>query len=130
MKYSERVMDLYVNPRNIGSLDEDDNDVGTSIVGAPSCGDVIKFQIRVDGEGRISEAKFKTFGCGAAIASSALITDWVQGKTLEDAKHIKNREVAEYLSLPPVKAHCSVLAEEAVNKAIENYLEKKGSRNG
>jgi nitrogen fixation NifU-like protein len=99
-------------------------------VGAPSCGDVIKFQIRVDENGKIAEAKFKTFGCGAAIASSALITDWVHGKTLEDAKNIKNQDVAEYLSLPPVKAHCSVLAEEAVGKAIENYLSKKDKENG
>ena len=94
-------------------------------MGAPSCGDVIKLQIKVDDEGKISDAKFKTFGCGAAIASSALITDWVQGKTLDEAKQIKNQDVAEYLSLPPVKAHCSVLAEEAIEKAIENYLSKK-----
>ena len=126
MKYSEKLMELYSNPKNVGSLDESDRNVGTSVVGAPSCGDVIKLQIKVDNEGKISDAKFKTFGCGAAIASSALITDWVQGKTLDEAKQIKNQDVAEYLSLPPVKAHCSVLAEEAIEKAIENYLSKKG----
>ncbi len=126
MKYSEKLMELYSNPKNVGSLDESDKNVGTSIVGAPSCGDVIKLQIKVDDEGKISDARFKTFGCGAAIASSALITDWVQGKTLDEAMQIKNRDVAEYLSLPPVKAHCSVLAEEAIEKAIENYLSKKG----
>ena len=123
MEYSKEVMDLYSNPKNVGSLDENDQNVGTSIVGAPSCGDVIKLQIKVE-DGKISEAKFKTFGCGAAIASSALITDWVQGKSLEEAKKITNQSVAEHLSLPPVKAHCSVLAEEAINKAIENYLVK------
>lgn len=123
MEYSKEVMDLYSNPKNVGSLDENDRNVGTSIVGAPSCGDVIKLQIKVE-DGKISEAKFKTFGCGAAIASSALITDWVQGKSLEEAKKITNQSVAEHLSLPPVKAHCSVLAEEAINKAIENYLVK------
>ncbi|MCR5224677.1 MAG: Fe-S cluster assembly scaffold IscU [Alphaproteobacteria bacterium] len=126
MEYSKKVMDLYSNPKNVGSLNEEDENVGTSVVGAPSCGDVIKLQIRVDDDGKIAEAKFKTFGCGAAIASSALITDWVQGKSLDEAKKIKNKDVAEYLSLPPVKAHCSVLAEEAINKAIENYLSKKG----
>lgn len=125
MKYSEKLMELYSDPKNVGSLDETDKNVGTSVVGAPSCGDVIKLQIKVDDEGKISDAKFKTFGCGAAIASSALITDWVQGKTLDEAKQIKNQDVAEYLSLPPVKAHCSVLAEEAIEKAIENYLSKK-----
>ena len=126
MKYSEKLMELYSNPKNVGSLDEKDENVGTSVVGAPSCGDVIKLQIKVDDEGKIADAKFKTFGCGAAIASSALITDWVQGKTLDEAKKIKNQDVAEYLSLPPVKAHCSVLAEEAIEKAIEDYLSKKG----
>jgi len=125
MQYSKEVMDLYENPKNVGNLDENSEDVGTSIVGAPSCGDVIKLQIKVDESGNIKDAKFKAFGCGAAIASSALITDWVQGKSLEEAKSIKNEDVAEHLSLPPVKAHCSVLAEEAVNKAIENYLSKK-----
>ncbi len=130
MKYSDKVMELYKDPKNVGSLDETDENVGTSVVGAPSCGDVIKLQIRVDDEGKIAEAKFKTFGCGAAIASSALITGWVQGKSLEEAKKIKNKDVADYLSLPPVKAHCSVLAEEAIEKAIENYLSKKDLKNG
>ena len=125
MEYSKKLMDLYSNPKNVGSLDESDENVGTSVVGAPSCGDVIKLQIKVGDDGKISEAKFKTFGCGAAIASSALITEWVHGKTLDEAKEIKNQDVAEYLSLPPVKAHCSVLAEEAIEKAIENYLSKK-----
>ena len=125
MEYSKTVMDLYKNPKNVGDMDENDENVGTSVVGAPSCGDVIKLQIRVDVDNNICEAKFKTFGCGAAIASSALITEWVQGKTLDEAKEITNNDVAEYLSLPPVKAHCSVLAEEAINKAIENYLSKK-----
>ncbi|MDR1561015.1 MAG: Fe-S cluster assembly scaffold IscU [Holosporaceae bacterium] len=125
MAYSKKVMDLYADPKNIGSLDEKDENVGTSIVGAPSCGDVIKLQIKVDENGKISEAKFKTFGCGAAIASSALITDWIKGKSIEEARAIKNRDVAEHLSLPPIKVHCSVLAEEAVNKAIKDYLLKK-----
>ena len=128
MEYSKKLMDLYSNPKNVGSLDESDDNVGTSVVGAPSCGDVIKLQIKVGDDGKISEAKFKTFGCGAAIASSALITEWVHGKTLDEAKKIKNQDVAEYLSLPPVKAHCSVLAEEAIEKAIENYLSKKEGR--
>ncbi|MDR0677318.1 MAG: Fe-S cluster assembly scaffold IscU [Holosporaceae bacterium] len=125
MEYSKEVMLRYNNPQNVGSLDEMDPDVGTSVVGAPSCGDVIKLQIKVDENGKISEAKFKTFGCGAAIASSALITEWIRGKSTEEAKQIKNKEVAEYLSLPPIKAHCSVLAEEAVDKAIKDYFTKK-----
>ena len=125
MQYSKKVMDLYKNPKNIGTFDENDANVGTSVVGAPNCGDVIKLQIKVDENGCISDAKFKAFGCGAAIASSALITDWVRGKNLDDAKQIKNKEVADYLSLPPVKLHCSVLAEEAVSKAIENYKSKQ-----
>ena len=125
MEYSKEVMDLYKNPHNVGSLDEKDKQVGTSVVGSPSCGDVIKLQIKVDDEGKISEAKFKAFGCGAAIASSSLITDWIQGKTLEEAEGVKNQEIANYLSLPPVKVHCSVLAEEAIRKAIEDYRSKK-----
>lgn len=130
MEYSKEVMDLYSDPKNVGSLDENDKSVGTSVVGAPACGDVIKLQIKVGKDGKISDAKFKTFGCGAAIASSALITDWVQGKNLEEAKQIKNTDVAEYLSLPPVKAHCSVLAEEAIQGAIDDYLQKqKGKEN-
>lgn len=130
MEYSKKVMDLYSDPKNVGSLDENDKNVGTSVVGAPACGDVIKLQIKVGADGKISAAKFKTFGCGAAIASSALITDWVQGKNLDEAKRIKNTDVAEYLSLPPVKAHCSVLAEEAIQGAIDDYLQKqKGGKN-
>ncbi|MDR2723878.1 MAG: Fe-S cluster assembly scaffold IscU [Holosporaceae bacterium] len=124
MKYSKEVMDRYNSPKNVGSLDDNDRNVGTSVVGAPSCGDVIKLQIKVDDDGKISEAKFKAYGCGAAIASSALMTEWIQGKSLKEATGIKNQEVAEYLSLPPVKAHCSVLAEEAVEKAIKNYWDK------
>jgi len=129
MEYSKEVMDLYSNPKNVGSLDENDTHVGTSVVGAPACGDVIKLQIKVGEDGKISEAKFKTFGFGAAIASSALITDWVQGKNLDEAKQIKNTDVADYLSLPPVKAHCSVLAEEAIQGAIDNYLSKQKEKN-
>ncbi|MDR2781914.1 MAG: Fe-S cluster assembly scaffold IscU [Holosporaceae bacterium] len=125
MEYSKEVMDRYNSTENVGSLDDNDKNVGTSVVGAPSCGDVIKLQIKVDENGVISEAKFKTFGCGAAIASSSLITEWIKGKSLEEAQSIRNQDVAEYLSLPPVKAHCSVLAEEAVRKAIKNYQDKK-----
>jgi nitrogen fixation NifU-like protein len=125
MEYSKKVIDLYENPKNVGGFDENDGSVGTSVVGAPACGDVIKLQIKVSDDGNICDAKFKTFGCGAAIASSALITDWIKGKSLEEAQTIKNKEVAEYLSLPPIKVHCSVLAEEAVNKAIDNYRSKK-----
>ncbi|MDR0556025.1 MAG: Fe-S cluster assembly scaffold IscU [Holosporaceae bacterium] len=126
MEYSEKVMERYNNPQNVGGLDDNDKNVGTAVVGAPSCGDVIKLQIKVDERGKISEAKFKAFGCGAAIASSSLITEWIQGKNLADACGIRNQDVAEYLSLPPVKAHCSVLAEEAVSGAIKNYKEKNG----
>lgn len=125
IEYSKRVMDFYANPKNVGEFDENDENVGTAVVGAPSCGDVIKLQIKVGEDGNINDAKFKTFGCGAAIASSALMADWVRGKSLNEAKKIKNTDVAEYLSLPPVKAHCSVLAEEAIGKAIENYMSKK-----
>ncbi|MDR1333845.1 MAG: Fe-S cluster assembly scaffold IscU [Holosporaceae bacterium] len=130
MEYSKEVMDRYNDTENVGSLDEGEKSVGTSIVGAPSCGDVIKLQIKVDDAGVIEDAKFKTFGCGAAIASSSLITEWIKGKSLDEAQGIKNQEVAEYLSLPPVKAHCSVLAEEAVRKAIQNYHDKNKEREG
>lgn len=124
--YSKEVHDLYNNPENVGKLDEKDKDVGTAVVGAPSCGDMIKLQIKVDPEtGVIVDSKFKAFGCGAAIASSSLITKKVQGKTLEAAQQIKNSDVAHELSLPPVKVHCSVLAEEAVRKAIEDYKAKR-----
>ncbi|MDR1236144.1 MAG: Fe-S cluster assembly scaffold IscU [Holosporaceae bacterium] len=129
MEYSKEVTDRYNSTKNVGSLDDNDKNVGTSVVGAPACGDVIKLQIKVDENGLISEAKFKTFGCGAAIASSSLITEWISGKSTEEALAIKNTEVAEYLSLPPVKAHCSVLAEEAVSKAIQNYRDKNRESN-
>lgn len=123
--YSKKVLDLYNNPENVGKLDENDQNVGTSVVGAPECGDMIKLQIKVDPETNvIVESKFKAFGCGAAIASSSLITNMVKGKTLDEASKIKNSDVANELALPPVKVHCSVLAEEAVNKAIEDYRAK------
>ncbi len=125
MAYSKKVIDHYENPRNVGSLDESNKNVGTGLVGAPACGDVMKLQVEITEEGRIKEAKFKTFGCGSAIASSSLITEWIKGKTVEEALEIKNRDVAEYLDLPPVKIHCSVLAEDAIKSAIKNYQSKK-----
>jgi nitrogen fixation NifU-like protein len=118
-------MDHYENPRNVGSLDKADKSVGTGLVGAPACGDVMKLQIQVNNEGVIVDAKFKTFGCGSAIASSSLVTEWVKGKTVEEATAIKNTEIAEYLALPPVKIHCSVLAEDAIKAAIKDYQAKK-----
>ena len=124
MAYNEKVIDHYENPRNVGSMAKDDVHVGTGLVGAPACGDVMKLQIRVE-DGVITDAKFKTFGCGSAIASSSLITEWVKGRTLDDAKKIKNVEVAEHLSLPPVKIHCSVLAEDAIKAAIADYQSKQ-----
>tara|TARA_R110000824_G_scaffold35703_9_gene111655 strand:+ start:62 stop:436 length:375 start_codon:yes stop_codon:yes gene_type:complete len=120
MSYSEKVLDHYEKPRNIGSLDSRDASVGTGLVGAPECGDVMKLQIKVENN-RIIDAKFKTFGCGSAIASSSLATEWVKGKTLDEARSIKNTEIVEELSLPPVKIHCSVLAEDAIKAAIDNY---------
>jgi nitrogen fixation NifU-like protein len=120
MAYSEKVLDHYENPRNVGSLDKDDLSVGTGMVGAPACGDVMKLQIRVE-EGIITDAKFKTYGCGSAIASSSLVTDWVKGKTLDQAMAIKNSDIAEELALPPVKIHCSILAEDAIKAAIKDY---------
>jgi nitrogen fixation NifU-like protein len=123
MAYSEKVLDHYENPRNVGSLDEDDS-VGTGMVGAPACGDVMKLQIKVGDNGVIEDAKFKTYGCGSAIASSSLVTEWVKGKTLDEAAEIKNTQIAEELALPPVKIHCSVLAEDAIAAAITNYKEK------
>lgn len=125
MAYSEKVIDHYENPRNVGSMDKKDLSVGTGVVGAPACGDVMKLQIQVDESGVIRDAKFKTFGCGSAIASSSLVTEWIKGKSLEAASAIKNTEIAEYLSLPPVKIHCSMLAEEAVKAAILDYKSKK-----
>ena len=124
MAYSEKVIDHYENPRNVGSLDKDDTSVGTGIVGAPACGDVMKLQIKVDEDGIIQDAKFKTYGCGSAIASSSLVTEWIKGRSLDDALTIKNVEIAKHLSLPPVKIHCSVLAEDAIKSAIEDYKSK------
>lgn len=120
MAYSQQVIDHYENPRNVGSLDKNDKAVGTGMVGAPACGDVMKLQIRVE-DGIIKDAKFKTYGCGSAIASSSLVTEWVKGKTLEQAEQIKNTQIAEELSLPPVKIHCSILAEDAIKAAIKDY---------
>ena len=125
MAYSDKVLDHYQNPRNVGSLDKDDPNVGTGVVGAPECGDVMKLQIRVDDAGRIVDAKFKTYGCGSAIASSSLATEWIKGKTLDEAMGIKNTQIVEELSLPPVKIHCSVLAEDAIKSAIQDYKSKK-----
>jgi nitrogen fixation protein NifU and related proteins len=124
MAYSEKVIDHYENPRNVGKMDASDINVGTGMVGAPACGDVMKLQIRVDENGIIQDAKFKTYGCGSAIASSSLVTEWVKGKTLEQAGAIKNSEIAEELALPPVKIHCSILAEDAIKAAIEDYRKK------
>ena len=123
MAYSEKVLDHYENPRNVGVID-DDLSVGTGMVGAPACGDVMKLQIKVNNEGIIEDAKFKTYGCGSAIASSSLVTEWVKGKSLDEAAEIKNTHIAEELALPPVKIHCSVLAEDAIAAAIENYRTK------
>ena len=123
MAYGEKVLDHYENPRNVGSFANDDN-VGTGMVGAPACGDVMKLQIKVDANGVIEDAVFKTYGCGSAIASSSLLTEWVKGKTLDEAKAIKNTDIAEELALPPVKIHCSVLAEDAINAAVEDYKKK------
>jgi len=126
MAYSNKVIDHYENPRNVGSMDKDDSNVGTGMVGAPACGDVMRLQIKVNDEGVIEDAKFKTYGCGSAIASSSLLTEWVKGKSLDEAATIKNTEIAEELELPPVKIHCSVLAEDAIKAAISDYKEKKG----
>jgi nitrogen fixation protein NifU and related proteins len=123
MAYSDAVLDHYNNPRNVGRLDVEDKDVGTGLVGAPSCGDVLKLQIKVE-DGIITDAKFKTYGCGSAIASSSLVTEWVKGKTLDEAGAIKNAEIAEELALPPVKIHCSILAEDAIKAAVEDYRKK------
>ena len=127
MAYSDKVIDHYENPRNVGTLDKDDNNVGTGMVGAPACGDVMRLQIKVNDQGIIEDAKFKTYGCGSAIASSSLITEWVKGKSLDDALAIKNSEIAEELELPPVKIHCSILAEDAVKAAVADYKKKKGA---
>lgn len=127
MAYSEAVLDHYENPRNVGSFNKDDTDVGVGLVGAPACGDVLKLSIKVDeSTGVITDAKFKTYGCGSAIASSSLVTEWVKGKTLDEAQEIKNTEIAQELALPPVKIHCSILAEDAIKAAIEDYRKKHG----
>ena len=126
MAYSEKVIDHYENPRNVGSFDKDDPNVATGMVGAPACGDVMKLQLKVNEAGVIEDAKFKTYGCGSAIASSSLVTEWVKGKTLEQAQAIKNTEIAEELALPPVKIHCSILAEDAIKAAVADYRKKQG----
>ena len=126
MAYSDKVLDHYENPRNVGSFGQSDDDVGTGMVGAPACGDVMKLQIKVGKDGVIEDAKFKTYGCGSAIASSSLVTEWVKGKTLEQAMEIKNTQIAEELALPPVKIHCSILAEDAIKAAVAVYKKKHG----
>ncbi|UOO81093.1 Fe-S cluster assembly scaffold IscU [Uruburuella testudinis] len=127
MAYSNKVIDHYENPRNVGSFDKNDDSIGTGMVGAPACGDVMKLQIKVNESGIIEDAKFKTYGCGSAIASSSLITEWVKGKSLDEAMSIKNSEIAEELELPPVKVHCSILAEDAIKAAVSDYKKKKGN---
>ncbi len=127
MAYSDKVIDHYENPRNVGVLDKDAQNVGTGMVGAPACGDVMRLQIQVSDDGVIENAVFKTYGCGSAIASSSLVTEWMKGKTLDEAKAIKNMDIAEELALPPVKIHCSVLAEDAISAAVEDYMKKRGS---
>ncbi len=128
MAYSDKLIDHYENPRNIGTLDKNSEDVGTGLVGAPACGDVMKLQIKVGPDGLIEDAKFKTFGCGSAIASSSLVTEWVKGKTLDEAETIKNTDIARHLALPPVKIHCSVLAEDAIKAAIADYRAKTAKK--
>ena len=125
MAYRDKVIDHYENPRNVGKMDDSDEDVGTGMVGAPACGDVMRLQIKVNDAGIIEDAKFKTYGCGSAIASSSLLTEWVKGKNLDEAASIKNTEIAQELSLPPVKIHCSVLAEDAIKAAVKNYRDKR-----
>ncbi len=129
MAYGKEVLDHYEHPRNVGSMDKNAANVGTGLVGAPACGDVMKLQIEVGDDGVITDAKFKTFGCGSAIASSSLVTEWVKGKNINEAEQIKNNEIAEHLSLPPVKIHCSVLAEDAIKAAIADYRAKKAGSN-
>lgn len=128
MSYSSKVIEHYENPRNVGTLDKEDPNVGTGLVGAPACGDVMRLQIKVGEDGVIEDARFKTFGCGSAIASSSLATEWIKGKSVEEAESLKNSQIAEELSLPPVKIHCSVLAEDAIKSAIEDYRKKKAAR--
>ena len=128
MAYSDKVLDHYENPRNVGKLDDEDVNVGTGMVGAPACGDVMRLQIKVDEDGVIEDAKFKTYGCGSAIASSSLLTEWVKGRSLDQATEIKNKDIADELGLPPVKIHCSVLAEEAIERAIKDWADKTALR--
>ena len=128
MAYSDKVLDHYENPRNVGAFDKDEPNVGTGMVGAPACGDVMRLQIKVNEQGVIEDARFKTYGCGSAIASSSLLTEWVRGKTLEEARQIKNTDIAAELALPPVKIHCSVLAEDAIKAAIEDYHKKSSEK--
>ncbi len=128
MAYSDKVLDHYENPRNVGAMDSEEGSVGTGMVGAPACGDVMRLQIKVSDDGIIEDAKFKTYGCGSAIASSSLVTEWVKGKTLDEASEIKNTAIAEELALPPVKIHCSVLAEDAIKAAVNDYKKKQGSQ--
>jgi nitrogen fixation NifU-like protein len=128
MAYSDKVIDHYENPRNVGTLDKEDPNVGTGLVGAPACGDVMRLQLKISDDGIIQDAKFKTFGCGSAIASSSLVTEWVKGKSVDDATRITNRDIAHELSLPPVKIHCSVLAEDAIKAAVEDFKRKRAAR--
>ncbi len=128
MAYSEKVIEHYENPRNVGTLDKDDPNVGTGLVGAPACGDVMRLQLKIDDDGTIQDAKFKTFGCGSAIASSSLVTEWVKGRSVDDAMKISNKDVARELALPPVKIHCSVLAEDAIKAAIADFKKKREER--
>ena len=129
MTYSNKVIDHYENPRNVGSFDKDDDTIGTGMVGAPACGDVMRLQIKVNADGRIEDARFKTYGCGSAIASSSLVTEWVKGKTLDEALKIKNSEIADELALPPVKIHCSILAEDAIKAAVDDYQKRQEKKN-
>ena len=129
MTYSNKVIDHYENPRNVGSFDKDDDTVGTGMVGAPACGDVMRLQIKVNADGMIEDARFKTYGCGSAIASSSLVTEWVKGKTLDEALKIKNSEIADELALPPVKIHCSILAEDAIKAAVDDYQKRQEKKN-
>jgi nitrogen fixation NifU-like protein len=130
MAYSNKVIEHYENPKNVGTLDKNDEHVGTGLVGAPACGDVMRLQIKVSDDGVIEDAKFKTFGCGSAIASSSLATEWIKGKTIDEAMQIKNSDIAQELNLPPVKIHCSVLAEDAIKSAIEDFRRKQAARRG
>jgi nitrogen fixation NifU-like protein len=130
MAYSDKVIEHYENPKNVGTLDKDDPNVGTGLVGAPACGDVMRLQLKITDDGVIQDAKFKTFGCGSAIASSSLVTEWVKGKSVDQAGTITNKDIAKELSLPPVKIHCSVLAEDAIKAAIEDFKKKRASRSG